>query len=65
MAEPALLSVIDTYSIELIHPWREGRSKQQIGRKGKSNGPVVNPVNLAWSTYPLQTLVCETSARGS
>ena len=38
MAEPTMLSVIDTYGIELIHPRREGRSAQQIGRKGKSNG---------------------------
>jgi hypothetical protein len=37
MAEPSMLSVIDTYGIELIHPRREGRSKKQIGRKGKSN----------------------------
>ena len=29
--------VIDTYGIELIHPIREGRSPQQIGRKGLSN----------------------------
>jgi hypothetical protein len=28
---------MDTYSIELIHPMREGRSPQQIGRKGLSN----------------------------
>ncbi|MBC8445966.1 MAG: transposase [Chloroflexi bacterium] len=38
MAEPTMMSVIDTYGIELIHPRREGRSPQQIGRKGKSNG---------------------------
>ena len=37
MANPSLLGVIDTYGIELIHPRREGRSKQQIGRKGISN----------------------------
>jgi hypothetical protein len=37
MAEPSMLSVIDTYGIELIHPRREGRSSQQIGRKGISN----------------------------
>jgi hypothetical protein len=37
MAKPTVLSVIDTYRIELIHPRREGRSAQQIGRKGKSN----------------------------
>jgi hypothetical protein len=29
----------DTYGIELIHPRREGRSPQQIGRKGKSEWP--------------------------
>lgn len=37
MAEPTLFGVADTYGIELIHPIREGRSKGQIGRKGKSN----------------------------
>lgn len=37
LAEPTLMGVADTYGIELIHPWREERSKQQIGRKGKSN----------------------------
>lgn len=37
LVEPSLLSVIDSYGIELIHPIREGRSEQQIGRKGLSN----------------------------
>jgi hypothetical protein len=37
MADPSLLGLIDTFGIELIHPRREGRSEQQIGRKGKSN----------------------------
>jgi hypothetical protein len=37
MVEPSLLGLIDTFGIELIHPRREGRSDQQIGRKGKSN----------------------------
>ena len=37
LADPTLLGVIDTYGIELIHPIREGRSDQQIGKKGKSN----------------------------
>src|SRR6266478_3414657 len=34
---PTVLGVIDTYGIELIHPMREGRSPQKIGRKGVSN----------------------------
>jgi hypothetical protein len=37
LAAPTVLGVIDTYGIELIHPMREGRSPQQIGRKGRSN----------------------------
>jgi hypothetical protein len=37
LAAPTILGVIDTYGIELIHPMREGRSSQQIGRKGLSN----------------------------
>jgi hypothetical protein len=34
LAAPTVLGVIDTYGIELIHPMREGRSPQQIGRQG-------------------------------
>ena len=37
LADPTLLGVADTYGIELLHPMREGRSDQQIGKKGKSN----------------------------
>ena len=37
MAAPSMLGVIDSYGIELLHPIREGRSEQQIGRKGLSN----------------------------
>jgi hypothetical protein len=37
LASPTVFGVIDTYGIELIHPMREGRSPQQIGRKGLSN----------------------------
>jgi DDE family transposase len=37
LAQPSLLGIADSYGIELIHPKREGRSKQQIGKKGKSN----------------------------
>src|SRR5437764_9965643 len=37
LATPTVLGGIDTYGIELIHPMREGRSSQQIGRKGLYN----------------------------
>jgi hypothetical protein len=37
MAEPTILGIADTYGIELLHPIREGRSKRQVGKKGKSS----------------------------
>jgi hypothetical protein len=37
LAAPALFGVADSYGIEFIHPWREGRTARQIGKKGKSN----------------------------
>ena len=37
LSEPTLLGVADSYGIELVHPRRQGRSDQQIGRKGLSN----------------------------
>src|SRR5262249_27208126 len=37
LAWPRVRGVIDAYGIELINPMREGRSPQQMGRKGLSN----------------------------
>jgi hypothetical protein len=37
LAAPTFFTVIDTYGIELLHPWRAGRSLRQVGRKGFSN----------------------------
>ncbi len=37
LASPTVLGGIDTDGIELLHPLREGRNPQQIGRKGLSN----------------------------
>lgn len=37
LADPTLIGVADSYGIELLHPRREGRSTQQIGKKGISN----------------------------
>ena len=36
-AEPSMMGLIDSFGIELLHRRREGRSEQQIGRKGWSN----------------------------
>src|SRR5215211_7979376 len=46
--DPSFFTVIDTFGIELIHPRREGRSKKQIGKKGKSNGRWIVGIKLAW-----------------
>lgn len=37
LADPTVLGVADTYGIELLHPMREGRTPNQIGKKGQSN----------------------------
>ncbi len=37
LAQPTLLGVADSFGIELLHPWRFGRSGRQIGRKCYSN----------------------------
>ncbi len=48
MAEPTTLGVADSYGIELVHPMREGRSRRQIGRTGKSNQRWIVGVKLAY-----------------
>lgn len=37
LAQPTVLGVVDSYGIELLHPYRHGRSDLQIGKKGYSN----------------------------
>lgn len=66
LADPTVLGVADTYGMELIHPMREGRSDQQIGKKGKSNhrwivgakfGFILNQFGLfvEWECAPANT----------
>jgi hypothetical protein len=38
LAEPSFFTVIDSYPIELLFPIRQGRSPQQVGKKGKDKG---------------------------
>ncbi len=47
LASMTVMSIVDTYGIELIHPRREGRSAAQLGRKGKSNGRWI--VGVKWA----------------
>jgi hypothetical protein len=48
LAAPTFFTVIDSYGIELIHPIRENRSPQQIGKKGKSNWRWIIGMKLCW-----------------
>lgn len=48
LANPTFFTVIDTYGIELIHPVREGRSQQPLGKKGKSNYRWIVGIKLCW-----------------
>jgi len=48
LADPTFFTVIDTYGIELLHPWRYGRSPAQVGRKGYSNHRWIVGLKLCW-----------------
>jgi hypothetical protein len=48
LAEPSLLNVVDSYPMELLFPIREGRSTQQVGKKGKDKGRWTIGVKLCW-----------------
>src|SRR5215218_7549420 len=48
LAEPGLMKVIDSFPIELLFPIREGRSSQQLGKKGRDKGRWSIGVRLCW-----------------
>jgi hypothetical protein len=64
LAQPTVLGVADSYGIELIHPVREGRSPQQIGKKGVSNHRWIVGGKLAFIVNQLGLVVawtCDTA----
>ena len=48
LSEPSFFTVIDSYPIELIFPIREGRTKNQVGKKSKDKGRWSVGVRLCW-----------------
>ena len=48
LASPTLFTVIDSYGVELLHPAREARSRQPLGKKGKSNRRWIVGAKLCW-----------------
>jgi hypothetical protein len=48
LAEPSFFTVLDSSPIELLFPIREGRSPQQVGKKGKEKGRWTVGIKLCW-----------------
>jgi hypothetical protein len=48
LADPTVLGIIDSFGVELIHPRREGRSTEPLGKKGISNHRWIVGIKLAW-----------------
>ena len=48
LAKPTFFTVIDSYPIELLFPIREGRSEQQVGKKGRDKGRWSIGLKLCW-----------------
>jgi hypothetical protein len=48
LVTPTFFTVVDTFPVEVIFPVREGRSKQQVGKKSKDKGRWTVGVKLCW-----------------
>ncbi len=48
LAQPSFFTVIDSYPIELLFPIGQGRSPQQVGKKGKDKGRWSVGIKLCW-----------------
>lgn len=48
LAEASLLNVVDSFPIELLFPIREGRSRQQMGKKSRDKGRWSIGIKLCW-----------------
>lgn len=48
LVAPTLFTVVDSFPIELLFPIREGRSDQQVGKKGRDKGRWSIGLKLGW-----------------
>jgi len=48
LVTPTLFTVIDSFPVELLFPIRQGRSTQQVGKKGRDKGRWSVGVKLCW-----------------
>jgi len=56
LSDPTFFTVIDSYPIELLFRIREGRSRQQIGKKGRVKG-MESVINAKVVTYDFARLM--------
>jgi hypothetical protein len=56
LSDPTFFRVIDSYPIESLFPIREGRSRQQIGKKGRVKG-MEGVINAEVVTYDFARLM--------
>ena len=56
LSDPTFFTVRDSYPIESLFPIREGRSRQQIGKKGRVKG-MVGVINAEVVTYDFARLM--------
>lgn len=57
LAKPSFFTVIDSYPIELLFPIRQGRSEQQVGKKGRDKGRWSIGVKFCWLLNDLGEVV--------
>ena len=48
LADPTFFTVVDTYGVPTLHPWRYRRSPRQLGRKGWCNHRWIVGLKLCW-----------------
>ena len=57
LAKPSFFTVVDSYLIELLFPIRQGRSKQQVGKKGRDKGRWSVGIKFCWFLNDLGQVV--------
>jgi hypothetical protein len=57
LEDPTFFTVVDSFPIELIFPIRQGRSKQQVGKKNKDKGRWSIGIKLFWIINDLGRVV--------
>lgn len=57
LADPSFFTVVDSYPIELLFPIRQGRSEQQVGKKGRDKGRWSVGIKFCWLLNDLGQVV--------